>query len=157
MRVQQARHLNGDFLAALRRPRNHRRLGDVVRHREAHPAQQLNPLGDLVDQVVLLLVVLVEQQMQQIESRPGDLPVVLLVQIAQGDRIGEQLVEILDAFLARVLRQRDWQLDEVPEGLNLGRVLMRHGPGLVENRVGVDHSLGHVCSLHRDWMPDGGR
>jgi hypothetical protein len=47
------------------------------------------------------LVVLVEEQVQLVEGRPGHLPVMLLVQIGQRDGVGEQLIQVLDALLAR--------------------------------------------------------
>jgi len=46
--------------------------------------------------------VFVEQEVQLVERRSRDLPMVLLVEIAQRDRICEQLIEILDALLARL-------------------------------------------------------
>ena len=58
----------------------------------------------LIDQLVLLVVMLVEQQMQLVERRSGDLPVVLLVQVAQRHRVGKELVQVLDALLADVTR-----------------------------------------------------
>jgi hypothetical protein len=76
-----------------------------VSHCDADAAEQLDSFGDLVDELVLLLVVLVEEQMQLIKRRPCHLPVVLLVQVAQRDRIGKQLVEIVHAFLAHLLRR----------------------------------------------------
>jgi hypothetical protein len=75
-------------------------------HCDAYPAEHLDSLGDLVDKVILPFVVLVEQQMQLFERRPCCLPVVLLVQITERDRVGEQLVKIFDAlhpFSARAM------------------------------------------------------
>ena len=123
-------------------------------HRHTHTPEQLDPLGDFIDQLVLLVEVFVEQQVQLVKRRSRDLPMVLLVQITQRDRIGEYLVEILHAFFTDVLSQRDGQLDQVPERLDLVRLLMRQRLGLVQNRVSVNQSLRHECSpLHRVWMP----
>ena len=104
MRMQQAGDLHRQFLATFRWPRNQRHIGHVRRHRDAHAAQYLNAFGNRVDKLILLAVMLVEQQMQLIERRSRDLPVVLLVQVAQRHRVSEQLIEIGDAFLADVLR-----------------------------------------------------
>src|SRR5205809_1030751 len=83
--------------ASLRRTRDERGLGHVVRHRDADAAEQLNPFRDRIDELVLFAEMLVEQQMQLIEGRPRHLPVVFLVEIAQRDRVGEQLIQILHA------------------------------------------------------------
>jgi len=42
-----------------------------VSHCDADAAEQLDSFGDLVDELVLLLVVLVEEQMQLIKRRPA--------------------------------------------------------------------------------------
>ena len=60
VRMQQSRDLDGDLFAASWWSRNQRRLGDVVSHRDTHAAEQLDPLGDRIDRLVLLLVMLVE-------------------------------------------------------------------------------------------------
>ena len=56
-------------------------------------AEQLDALGDGVHQFDLLLKVLIEQEVKLVEGRPGYLPVMLLVHIADLDRVGEQLIE----------------------------------------------------------------
>jgi hypothetical protein len=63
--------------------RNQDRLGHVVRHRQTDPAEQLDPLRDLIDELTLLVVVFVEQQVQLIKGRSRHLPMVFLVQAAQ--------------------------------------------------------------------------
>ncbi len=102
--VQQSRNLHRWLFTPLGRARNERRLRDIRRHRHAHPTEELNPFGDRVNQRVLLVVVLVEQQMQLIEGRTRSLPVVFLVQIAQRHRVGEKLIQIVHALLARLFR-----------------------------------------------------
>ena len=71
VRMQQARNLDRCLFATLRRPGNECRLGDIVCHRDAHAAQELNALGDFVDKLVLFVVVLVEQEMQLIKVGPA--------------------------------------------------------------------------------------
>src|SRR6266850_3728852 len=48
--------------------------------------------------------------MQLIESVSRHLPMVFLVQIPNGHRVGEDLVQTLDACLAHFFAQSDWQL-----------------------------------------------
>jgi hypothetical protein len=93
-----------------------------VCHLDAHAAQELNALGDFVDKLVLFVVVLVEQEMQLIKSRAGGLPVMFLVQISEGDRVGQELVEVLDALLARLFGQRNRHPHQMPKRLNHGLV-----------------------------------
>src|SRR5688572_16659836 len=85
----------------------------------------------------------VEQQVQLIERRPRHLPVVFLVQVAQRHGVRKELVEIFDALFADALGQGDRQLDDVPEWLDLVRVLMRERLGPVQDRVYVDQSFCH--------------
>ncbi len=144
MRVQQARDLDGHFLAAARRARNQRRLGNVRRHRDAHAAKELNPLGDEIDDLDLLVVMLVEQQMQLVEGRAGDLPVVFLVHVAQRHRVREQLIEVRHALEARALFERDRQLHEMAERLDLVRGLMDQRPGSAQ----PVHHVGRLVGPH---------
>src|SRR4029077_11880380 len=59
---------------------------------------QLNSLGDLVDQFILLFVVFVVEKMELIKRWARNLPVGFLVQIAESDRVREQLVELFGHF-----------------------------------------------------------
>src|SRR5579872_5364533 len=86
---------------------------------------------------------LVEQQVELIEGRSGDLPVMFLVQIPDRHGIGEQLVEILDRLLAGGFRQRDRKLDEMPKGLNFVRLLMHVGLGVIQDCIGVKYRFAH--------------
>ena len=83
-------------------------------------------------------------RMELIESRAGNLPVVLLVQVAQRDRVCQQLVETFQAFLADVLTQRYRQLDQVTVRMDLVRLLMDHGLCSLQNRVGVELLFRHA-------------
>src|ERR1700740_2773223 len=114
--MDQARDLDWNSLAPPGRPWNQRRLCDVVRHRNAHPAEQLNALRHGVDYVVLLLIVLIEEEMELIERRAGHLPVMFLVQVAKRHRVSEQLIQILDALFAPVLRQWVRNSDKLAQG-----------------------------------------
>src|SRR5712692_6884699 len=60
VRVEEPRDLHRHLLAPLRRPWDDRRLGHIGRHGEADASEHLDPLGNRVDQVVLLFVMLVE-------------------------------------------------------------------------------------------------
>src|SRR5437879_7119557 len=73
--------------------------------------------------------------MQLIESRARDLPVVLLIHVAERDRVGEELVEIVHTRLADALRQRDRQLRDPSIRLDLSRVLIHKRSHAVENAL----------------------
>src|SRR6266852_362471 len=92
--VEQARKQDGDFLATARRAFDLGGLGDVMRHRNGKPSQQLDALGDIIHNLDLLAEMLVEQKVELIERGGRNLPVRLLVQVTQGYGIGEQLVEL---------------------------------------------------------------
>ena len=81
-------------------------LGYVAAHGDGDAAEKLDALGDGVDHLDLLVEVLVEEQMKLVEGRAGDLPVVLLVHVAEGDRVGEQLVELGDHVGADIRAER---------------------------------------------------
>ena len=87
--VEQAGELDWNFLPSLGRPFDSRRLRHIVSHGDAEAAEQLNALGDGVDQLRLLTEMLVEKQMKLVEGRPRDLPMGLLVQIAESHGIGQ--------------------------------------------------------------------
>src|SRR4029453_17355298 len=120
------------------------RLRDIVCHRDAHAAQELYALGDLVDELVLLVVVLVEQEMQLIKSRAGDLPMMFLVQISKGDRVGQELVEVVNALFARLFRQRDRHPHEMHKRLNLVSLLMSQRRGSFQNGFGFESGFSHL-------------
>jgi hypothetical protein len=147
------------LLASLRRSWNERRLCNVVRHRHAHAAEQLNALRNRIDDVVLLAIVLVEQQMELIEGWAGHLPMMFLVQITERHRVGEQLIQILDALFTRVFRQRDGHSDEMPERLDLVGFLRGDGSGAPQDRLSVEYRLGHLrtsfvggCRQRREFL-----
>ena len=106
----------------------------------------MNPLGDGIDQLVLLPVVLVEEEVQLIERRPRHLPVVLLVEITQRDRVGQQLVQVLYTFFARVLRQRDRHPNKMAIGLSLVGLLMRQGRRSLQDGFRVDRYVRHMLA-----------
>src|SRR6266852_2627911 len=93
--------------------------------------------------LVLLVIVLIEEEMELIERGAGNLPVMFLVQVAKRPRVGQQLIEIVDALFARVFRQCNRHSDEVAERLDLVRVLPGDGRGALQNRVSVECRLGH--------------
>ena len=75
-----------------------RQLGGVARITDCDPAQALDPLREQVDDLGLLLGVLVEQQVELVEGRPGHEPVVLLVERVEDHRVGQDLVQELAAL-----------------------------------------------------------
>src|SRR5215469_6374392 len=95
MGIQQSRQLDRNFFAVARRTLDLSGFGYVRRHRDAHAAEQLNPFRNGIDQLNLLIVVFVIKQMQLIKRWSSDLPVRLLIQVAKGHGIGEDLVQLL--------------------------------------------------------------
>jgi len=67
----------------------------------------------------------------------------LLVEVAKRHRVDEQLVEVLDAFLAGVFRERDRHLHEMAERLYFVRLLMYYRLRLVQNRIRVERLRCH--------------
>src|SRR5467141_4236661 len=97
----------------------------IRRHREANATQQLNPLGYSVDQFILFAMVLVKQQMELIEREARHLPMMFLVHITKGHRIGEKLVQVFDALGADHLVQSIGQPGDLIERLNFPGMLMQ--------------------------------
>src|SRR5258708_22179316 len=98
MRIQQARQLCRNLLAALGWPRNPSQLGDVGRHRDTDSAQKLDSFRDRIDDLALFFVVLIEKKMELIERGSGHLPMGLLVEIPKSHGVGQQLIELLGHF-----------------------------------------------------------
>ena len=105
--VQETGDLNGHLLASPRRARDQGRLGHIGRHGQADAAQHHDPFGDQVHQLVLLAEVLIEQQVQLVEGCTRNLPMMLLVEVAQHHRIGEHLVERAYARAPHVFAETD--------------------------------------------------
>ena len=91
----------------------------MARVADRDATEQLDALGEEIDERELLLGVLVEQQVQLVEGRTGHVPVVLLVQRVEDRRVGEDLVQGPAAVLARLVRERDRQVAQRPEALDL--------------------------------------
>src|SRR5262245_63540154 len=89
---------------------------------------------------------LVEEQMELIEGRARDLPVMLLVEIAQREGVGQHLVQILHSFRTGLFGQGNGHPDETAERLNLVRLL-------VCQRSGVSHDGIGSQGLHLDIPP----
>src|ERR1043166_2934839 len=142
VRLQQPRNLCPCLFTASRRAGNERRLRDVGAHRQAHAAQRLHALCNGIDANGLFPGVFVEEEMEFVKRRALHLPMVLLVQIAQRDRVGQELVQLLDAFAARGFRQADWERNEKVVWLDLGRML-------ISDRRGVSHVDVSVDGLRR--------
>src|SRR6476661_6618093 len=127
--LEQPGDLYRHFLPTARRTRNAGLFRDIGAHRQADTPEQLDPLGDLVHQLVLLLVMLVEQQVELVKRVPDDLPVRLLVEISQRDGVRQHLVERLDALPTDRFVEPDRQSGDGPVPLQLGRALARAGLG----------------------------
>src|SRR2546425_2302570 len=82
--------------------------------------------------------------MQLIKSRAGDLPMMFLVQISQGNRVGHKLVEVLDALLARLFGQRNRHPHQMPKQLNLMGLLMGERRGPFQDGFGFEGGFRHV-------------
>jgi hypothetical protein len=78
--------------------------------------------------------VLVVEKVELVEGRARHLPVVLLVQVPEGERVGQDLVQVLDALPGGVLGERDRQPGDVAEGLDLVRRLRDERAGAVSRR-----------------------
>ncbi len=113
--VDHRRHV----LGAVRRPVDRGQLGRVARVTDGDPAEALDSLGEQIDQLALLLGVLVEEQVELVEGRPGDEPVVLLVERIEDHRVGEDLVQQSAALGAGGRLQRDGGEPERAEPLDL--------------------------------------
>ena len=117
--VEQAVDHRRHVLGAVGRPVDRRELGGVARIADGDAAQALDALGEQVDELELLLRVLVEQQVELVEGRSGDEPVVLLVHRVEHHRVGQDLVEQPAAVGPRFLAERDRQETRRPEALDL--------------------------------------
>src|SRR6266851_71662 len=93
---------------------------------------------DDVDEFVLFRGVLVEEQMELMEARGRDLPVVLVIQVAQRDGADQELVQVLDRFPAGDFQQCDGYMDKLSVRLNLGRMLMRQGRGARHDDICIE-------------------
>ena len=62
-------------------------------HGDGDSAEGVNAFGQRIDQLRLLAEVLVEEKVELVKRRPGDLPRMLLIHIAQGHCAGENPIE----------------------------------------------------------------
>jgi hypothetical protein len=72
----------------------------------------------------------VEQQVERVEGRPRYLPMMLLVHVAETNRIREELIQRFDGGGSRLIAQAKWIASERPECLG-------HLTALTENRLGL--------------------
>src|SRR5262249_31394524 len=121
----------------------------VPRVADRDPAQRLNPLGDLVDQLILLLSVLIEQKMELVECRPPHQPVMLLVERIQDLGVGEDLVQALAGQESSIVGETQRKLAHGAEALDLLTMLVRPRLAAAVNLFWKDFSLGggHVILL----------
>src|SRR5574338_275564 len=84
--------------------------------------------------------------MQLIGGRARQLPVVLLVQVTQSDRVRQQLIQVLDRLRTRRVSQRNGHLDKMVERLNLVSLLMGRWCRLSKDLVRIE-GLHLSCSF----------
>jgi hypothetical protein len=106
-------------------PGDNRHFRRVGPHRHAHAAQHHHALRQQIHQLGLFLVVLIEQQVQLVERRPRHLPMVLLVQVAEHDRVGQHLIEVGHALAPLVGLERDRHGHERGQSLDFVSFLVR--------------------------------
>src|SRR5215469_15010678 len=94
MSIQEARQLNRHLFAAARWAFDLRGFSNISRHGDTYTTQELNSLRDGVHQFNLLVKMFVVEKVELIKGGPGNLPVRLLVQIAQGYAVCKQLVQL---------------------------------------------------------------
>ena len=106
---QQPSDLCSPVLTVPRRTRNAGQFGNIRSHRDSDATQKLNPFGQGIDQFGLLAEVLVKEQVELLEVGPGNLPVVLLVEIAQGKGVRKDLVQVGGAREPDLLGKADME------------------------------------------------
>src|SRR4026209_655887 len=75
--------------------------------------------------------------MELIEGWTSDLPVMLLVEIPKRDRVGGDLIQVLDRLFARSLRERNRHPNEMPERLNFWGLLICLRGRATQDDIGV--------------------
>jgi hypothetical protein len=98
--LEKTRDLYRCLLTATRNPRDHSSLGHVRGLCQADAAQELNPLGDLVNEFVLFSVMLIKEQMKLVKRMARDLLMMFFVHISQRYRVREKLIQVLAAACA---------------------------------------------------------
>src|SRR5437870_7616472 len=130
VRIQQPRDDHWNFFSATRRTFDPGSLGDIMGHRDGKPAEQLNALGNRVHHFDLLVEMFIEQKMKLIKRRPYNLPMRLLVQIAQGHSVCEELIELFGHF------QTNWLFEFKMKGMSYGAIGLNLAPALMHPRLG---------------------
>src|SRR5579872_5753217 len=148
MCIQQAGYLDWNLFPAPWRALNLGSFGDVVSHGERHSTEQLDAFCNCVHEFVLLFVVLVEQEVQLIKGGARNLPVRLLVKVAKGDGVGEELIEAFGHFQPHWLFQLDGQC------VSDGSVLLNFLRPLVDSGLSGNFgaTAGTIFLLHRSLL-----
>jgi hypothetical protein len=87
----------------------------------------------------------VEEEMELIKGVPRNLPVMLFVHVAQGDRVGEELVQIFDAVGADFFVEPDRELRNFVLRLNLVCLLMEDRARTLGARLGIRVVVPAIC------------
>ena len=126
MSFEETRYLNRHFFPAARRSRDDGCFSDVGGHCQTDSAQQLNSLSDHVHQVVLFIMMLIKEQMKLVKSMPCNLPMVLLVEVAKGHGIRQNLVQVLGAGRTHLFVQSNRQLRDFSISLDFPSALVQN-------------------------------
>src|SRR3989442_12962335 len=127
-----------------------------VSHRD--PAERLHALGEQIDELELLVGVLVEEQVQLVEGRARNQPVMFLVQRVKNARIRQDAIQKLAALAANLIAESDRQRAQRVEALDLFAELGRARPGRClrsvswsRGRRALPRSAG-AGPLRRPWL-----
>ena len=115
--VEQAGHLGSGIFAAFGGAGDKGAVGDIVGHGDGDAAEGLDAFSDLIDEFELGFKVFIKEQMQRVEGGAGDLPVMFFIQVAEGEGVGEELIEVIDADVASFLIQGNRQSAVETKGL----------------------------------------
>ncbi len=104
--LQQAEQLHGGVFASPWHTSYARCLGNVVGHGNGDSAEGLYAFGQCIDKLRLLAEVLIEEKVELVKRRPGDLPMMFFIHVAQGHCVGENLIEAAGAGQANLVIER---------------------------------------------------
>ena len=151
MRFEQPRQHGGHFFTTIGRPRNPGNFRYMPRISDRDPAERLDPFGDFIDQLGLLVGVLVEQKVKLIESCSAHQPMMLLVERIEYLRVAKDLIQALAGRKPRVMSKTQGELTHTAEGLDFLAVLVKPWLAASTNLFRECLSLGlcHFILYHK--------
>src|SRR5580658_8854499 len=150
---EEARDLHRNLFPALGRTSEAGKFGGVVGHGDAYTAEDLDALGNQVDQLNLFAKVLIEKEMQLVEGGSAHLPMRFLVEVTKAGGIGEENIETFADFLTGLFIDSNREiLDDGPEFLNFLGVLTPVG-GDVVCSFGCNFLQSGIAHLHSPYTP----